>query len=99
MFNRIAEAMANTKKLLEKLLQQPKTFKYKDLSAVLASIGFEEIKTGKTSGSRVAFYYKEADQILRLHKPHPGDELKRYQIKEAIAVIKVVIDSRSNEEN
>ena len=85
--------MSNTSKLLEKLLEQPKTFKFKDLKSVLISIGFEEVKTGKTSGSRVAFYHKKTSQVLRLHKPHPGDELKKYQIKDVIAVIKGVIDT------
>ena len=42
----------------------------------IASIG----KLGKTSGSRVAFTHPEILHIIRLHKPHPGNELKRYQI-------------------
>lgn len=39
-----------------------------------------EDQKGKTSGSRVAFVHNETKCILRLHKPHPNKELKRYQI-------------------
>ncbi|MBK7231534.1 MAG: type II toxin-antitoxin system HicA family toxin [Saprospiraceae bacterium] len=48
---------------------------------VLIKLGYREIKTGKTSGSRVAFYNESKKLLIRLHKPHPGNELKDYQIK------------------
>jgi hypothetical protein len=40
------------------------------------------VKTGKTSGSRVAFINPETRHIIRLHKPHPEPELKQYQIND-----------------
>ncbi len=45
-------------------------------------LGFEytEKQQGKTSGSRVAFINMQTKHILRLHKPHPGNQLKLYQI-------------------
>lgn len=36
---------------------------------------------GKTSGSRVAFINLKTKHIIRIHKPHPGNELKSYQIE------------------
>jgi len=36
-------------------------------------------KSGKTSGSRVVFTNQDGDYI-RLHKPHPRNILKLYQI-------------------
>jgi len=47
---------------------------------LLAGFGYEEIKTGRTSGSRVALYNEKTDHIQRLHKPHPKNILKRYQL-------------------
>jgi len=38
---------------------------------------------GKMSGSRVIFINEENDYI-RVHKPHQGEELKSYQVKDAI---------------
>ncbi|HLF64311.1 MAG TPA: type II toxin-antitoxin system HicA family toxin [Saprospiraceae bacterium] len=57
------------------------TVTYSDLKHVLNKLGYVEQKTGKTSGSRVAFYQDELIHLIRLHKPHPGNELKQYQIK------------------
>jgi len=46
------------------------------------SFGYEEAATGKTSGSRFAFVNRGTMHIIRLHKPHPNPELKRYQLEE-----------------
>ncbi|MDP5169438.1 MAG: type II toxin-antitoxin system HicA family toxin [Bacteroidia bacterium] len=72
--------MSKLEKLLLKLSSRPKNFTYTELSTLLVKLGYEEKKMGKTSGSRVAFVQIEKEHIIRLHKPHPGNELKRYQI-------------------
>ncbi len=71
--------MTKQEKLLKRLLNKPKDFSYNELSKLMASLGYREIKTGKTSGSRVAFVC-DSGLIIRLHKPHPNNELKEYQI-------------------
>ena len=43
---------------------------------------FEEDNKGATSGSRVQFI-KDEHTIL-LHKPHPGNQLKPYQVKNVV---------------
>ena len=48
---------------------------------VLNYYGFEEDSKGKTSGSRVIFFRQRDNRKLMLHKPHPGNELKKYAIK------------------
>ena len=41
-----------------------------------------EFNKGRTSGSRVQFY-READQeVVLLHKPHPGDVMKQGAVKQ-----------------
>jgi len=64
--------MSKAEKLLKRFLSKPKDFTYDELKRLLRLFGYEETKTGKTSGSRVA----------RLHKPHPNPELKHYQIND-----------------
>ncbi|RLD19809.1 MAG: hypothetical protein DRI69_07530 [Bacteroidetes bacterium] len=41
-------------------------------------LGYKEKKTGKTSGSRKAYVNLKSKHLLRIHKPHPGNEIKRY---------------------
>jgi hypothetical protein len=47
----------------------------------LNHFGYEETQSGKTSGYRVAFIDGKTNHITRLHKPHPGNELKQYQLE------------------
>jgi len=80
--------MSKDQKLIIRLLTRPKNFTYSELCRVLNSLGYEESKSGKTSGSRVAFIDKSTKHIIRLHKPHPGNELKQYQIELVIEELK-----------
>ena len=72
--------MSKVDKLLNRFLSRPKDFTYAELRKILKHYGYEEFKTGNTSGSRVAFYNSSNKHIIRLHKPHPGNILKEYQI-------------------
>jgi len=72
--------MSKRDKLLAKLDTRPKNFTYNELNSLLKKLGYAQRQLGKSSGSRVAFVHPETQHIIRLHKPHPGNELKRYQI-------------------
>ncbi len=72
--------VSRKEKLIEWFLSKPKNFTYDDLRKLLSLLGYDEIVHGKTSGSRVAFINAESGHIIRLHKPHPGNELKKYQV-------------------
>ena len=74
--------MGKSEKLIKRFLSKPKDFTYDELKRLLKSFGYEEAKTGKTSGSRVAFINYESKHIIRLHKPHPKPELKQYQLND-----------------
>jgi len=80
--------MSKDQKLIVRLLSKPKDFTYNELCRVLNSLGYEESQSGKTSGSRVAFIDKSTNHIIRLHKPHPSNELKQYQIELVIEELK-----------
>jgi hypothetical protein len=68
--------MSKNKKLLDKFLQKPNDFTYKELRKLFKGCGYDEFKTGKTSGSRVAFYNSDLKRVIRLHKSHSDDILK-----------------------
>jgi len=72
--------MGKKEKLLQGFLSKPKDFTYAEVKALLRALGYNEIKTGKTSGSRIAFMKKKTQHLIRLPKPHPQDILKRYQL-------------------
>lgn len=73
--------MSKIEKLIQKLKNNPKDFSYDELKKILFHFGYEIIKTGKTSGSRVAFYKEDTQHIIRLHKPQPKPVLKGYQVQ------------------
>ena len=76
--------MSKKDKLIEKLLNKPSDFRYDEAKILLKKFGYKEDNRGRTSGSRVAFVHSETGHILRFHKPHPGNILKRYQIEQLI---------------
>jgi hypothetical protein len=75
--------MAKIEKLIERLLSKPADFTWEELIKVLAHFGYNELKTGKTGGSRRKFADGKK-HVVTLHKPHPGNILKHYQIKEIV---------------
>lgn len=70
--------MSKLQKTVDKLLKLQQVFTFKDLEYLLGKLGYTEKKTGKTSGSRKAYINKTSLHIIRIHKPHPGNEIKRY---------------------
>jgi len=50
------------------------------MNTLLRGFGYEKMGTGNTAGSRTAFIHKVSGHIVRLHRPHPGPNLKRYQL-------------------
>jgi hypothetical protein len=68
-------------KLLHRFLAKPADFRFDEMQTLLEGFGYEEIRTGKASGSRVAFVHRPDGHILRLHRPHPGNIVKRYQME------------------
>ena len=73
-------SMTKHDKLLKRFLSKPKDFTYKEMIKLLNGLGYKEVKTGKSTGSRVAFINTLNHHIIRLHKPHPRNVLKKYQL-------------------
>jgi predicted RNA binding protein YcfA (HicA-like mRNA interferase family) len=68
-------------KLFDKIMEKPirKDITYDEVRSLLNHKGFEEIEG---SGSRVKFHNKTTNDMIILHKPHPGNELKTYQVRD-----------------
>lgn len=79
--------MSKNEKLIQRLLSLPKDFTWEELTKILALFGYTEIKKGKTGGSRRKFA-DEKKHIISLHKPHRGNIVKEYALKQVIAQLK-----------
>ncbi|MCD8141315.1 MAG: type II toxin-antitoxin system HicA family toxin [Planctomycetaceae bacterium] len=55
---------------------EPKAMVYRDVESLMRALGFA---VKEREGSRIAFIKDGA--IAHLHRPHPGKEIKGYQIK------------------
>ena len=84
--------MSKNDKLLVRLLSQPTDFTWDELVRVLRLLGYEEQAAGKTGGSRRAFANAATGTIIRLHKPHPGNVLKMYQLKQLIQQLNLRVE-------
>lgn len=80
--------MSKRQKLLKRLLERPSDFTYDEARVLLGRLGYTEESRGRTSGSRVAFVHSPSKHIIRLHKPHPGNTLRRYQIDALIEALR-----------
>lgn len=82
--------MSKEEKLLRRLLSRPKDFTIDELTVILKRLGFESLKKGKTSGSRIIFVNKEngTKDIIQLHRPHPGNEIDLGALKDVITCLK-----------
>lgn len=79
--------MSRQEKLINRLLSVPKDFTWEELSKVLAVFGYEEFTGGKTGGSRRRFV-DQTKNVITLHKPHPGNIVKQYALREVILHLK-----------
>lgn len=74
--------MSQKEKLLKRLLSRPNDFTFDELKKVLISFGYTLDES--RSGSRVSFIHESTKKTIILHKPHPGNTMKQYQLNEAI---------------
>jgi hypothetical protein len=79
--------MSKTEKLLQRLLSVPSDFTWDELIKLLGLFGYIELKKGKTGGSRRKFA-DENKNVVILHKPHPGNIVKEYALKQVITQLK-----------
>lgn len=80
--------MGKKEKLIERLKSKPKDFTFDEAETLLGYFSYFRSNKGKTSGSRVLFARSDGVSPILLHKPHPGNELKGYQIQQLLDVLR-----------
>ncbi|MBO7099981.1 MAG: type II toxin-antitoxin system HicA family toxin [Bacteroidaceae bacterium] len=73
--------MGIKEKLRERFLKMPSDFTFDEMLRLLEGYGYEKCDKGRTSGSRVIFKNGDKRPIM-LHKPHPGNIVKGYAMKQ-----------------
>lgn len=79
--------MGTKEKLRERFLKMPSDFTFDELQRLLEGYGYEKSNKGKTSGSRLIFKNGDKGPIM-LHKPHPGNIVKQYAMKQVYEELK-----------
>ncbi len=79
--------MSRLEKEIERLKSKPKDYTYDEVKSLLNKLGFFENNKGRTSGSKVEFLNKDGKKI-EIHKPHPKNILKAYQINLILKTLK-----------
>lgn len=75
--------MGQKEKLVARLKTRPKDFTLAEVETLLGYFSYTKSNKGKTSGSRIIFVANGRAPIL-LHKPHPGNTIPGYQLKQLI---------------
>ena len=78
--------MSRRDKLLERFLSRSKDITFNETATLMRHYGYYIASGGKTGGSRVSFTDGKGDYI-RLHKPHPDNILKLYQVDDIITAL------------
>ena len=73
--------MGTIEKRRERFMRMPSDFTFDELQRLLEGYGYEKSDKGRTSGSRIIFKNGNKRPIM-LHKPHPGNIVKGYAMKQ-----------------
>ena len=75
--------MTRKEKLLRRLMGKPKDLTWDELVGFLRIIGYREVASGHSSGSRQRFIHQDGP-VLSFHRPHPSNLVKRYVIQQLL---------------
>ena len=79
--------MGTKGKLRDRFKAMPSDFTFDEMQRLLEGYGYEKCNKGKTSGSRIIFKNGNKRPIM-LHKPHPGNIVKGYAMKQVLDDLK-----------
>ena len=79
--------MGSKEKLRERFLRMPSDFTFDEMQRLLEGYGYKCSNKGRTSGSRIVFKNGDKRPIM-LHKPHPGNIVKGYAMKQVYEDLK-----------
>lgn len=78
--------MGQKEKLIARLRSHPHDFTFAEAERLLGCLGFRRSNKGATSGSRVRFC-SGSYGVPDMHRPHPGNVLKPYQVRQLIETL------------
>lgn len=93
--------MGTKEKLRDRFMSLPKDFTFDELEKLLSGFGYTKDNKGKTSGSRIVFKNGDKRPIM-LHKPHPGNIVKSYALKQVFEDLKeadLIVDNSLTKKN
>lgn len=73
--------MTKKDKLLARFCRLPKDFTFEETVILFAMFGFVLDTKGNTSGSRVEFRNTKLGLYFLMHRPHPANIVKNYQMQ------------------
>ena len=76
--------MSSEEKMIARIKSLPKDYTYSEVRTLAGRFGYAEQTKGRTSGSRISFFRATDGRKIMLHKPHPGDILKHYAVKQLL---------------
>ena len=76
--------MGKEEKMIERIKACPRDYTYSEARTLAVRFGYVEKQKGSTSGSRVLFYREKDGKKIMLHKPHPGDIMKLYAVRQRL---------------
>lgn len=76
--------MSKHEKRLERLKTKPRDFTWDEATAVLAACGFDLVRQ---NGSHRTYLNRHADLMFNIAEPHPGNELKTYQVNALLKIL------------
>ena len=80
--------MSKEEEQIQRLKDVPSDYTYTEAKALAKRLGYEEFNKGRTSGSRVLLYRVADGRKILLHKPHPGDIMRKYAVKDLYETLK-----------
>ncbi len=79
--------MGTKDKLINRFKTLPSDFTFEELEKLLGIFGYTKSNKGKTSGSRIIYKNNDKRPIM-IHKPHPGNIIKHYAMKQIMNDLK-----------
>lgn len=79
--------MSQKDKLLKRLCGMPRDFTIDEMTTLLHCCGYHSFQSGRTSGLAIQFV-NESKDVIKFHKPHPENTLKRYVLEQVLEKLK-----------
>lgn len=74
--------MSKHDKAVARLKSCPRDYKWDECVTLMGRLGYRLVQSG--GGSHCFFYNDERDHVVQLYRPHPGNEMPLYLVKQVV---------------